>query len=107
MTQLRLFSEGRLAVAHAPDPQPAKQAATRMNVSGLAATHAARVLSCVRAHPGSTRPEIALLLGMDGVECQRRLSDLAGTRGEFAIEKGPPRACAVKGTRLTTWRPRA
>jgi hypothetical protein len=54
-----LFAPGARELAHVTDPQTSIAAAAEMVASGALGAHQRLALDLVRAHPGSTCPELA------------------------------------------------
>lgn len=87
--------------ARSTDPATSHAAAASVTKSGARARNAALVLKLVTANPGKTGCELAALTDeIDRTEVSRRLSDL---NDKARVYKGDARACAVNGTKQTTW----
>lgn len=111
MQQPTLFSSDAYGnpVSRATDPVTSHEAEKAVTESGQRSRHAEIVLAVVRKHPqgltyvelwhACTKDEQADL--GDAIELMRRLNDLV-KRGDVA--KGDIRMCAVKGSKMTTWR---
>lgn len=87
-------------VSRATDPGTSHIAAEEVTRSGRRDSHVAMVMAVVRETPGLVAHEIAPLVGLDYIECVRRLSD-AKNRG-LAFQ-GPP--AKWQGRPCVTWWP--
>lgn len=91
-----------IPAARASDPSTSAEAAAAATASGVRGEQAARVREGVRAWPGKTSRELAVLLGMDRHAVARRTADLEHL-GE--VRKGPARLCTAGGKKAVTWWP--
>lgn len=92
-----------MATARTTDPHTSHLAAHAVERSGRAPSLRDRVLFVVRRrNTGCTAGEIAAELGEQRSEVSKRLPEL---RDEGLIHDSYPRACAVKGSMMTTWWP--
>tara|TARA_R110000824_G_scaffold144093_3_gene311923 strand:+ start:616 stop:969 length:354 start_codon:yes stop_codon:yes gene_type:complete len=86
-------------LSRATDPKTSHEAARKHQPK--ANSNARRVLDAVKKYPDSTACELGQITGLGHIEAQRRLSDLARN---FFVEKGNPKQCNIKTTRMMTWR---
>lgn len=85
---------------HRSDPPTSREAAERVEATGTAADHRARILAVIRERPGLTGSEIGQRCGLSQAQVGRRISEIP------EIEAGYPRVCAVRGSKCMTWRVR-
>ena len=88
------------AAARASDPATSHQAAATVETNGNAAFQRQLVLDAVRANPGSTSAEIAMMAGIDRHAAARRLPEL---RRAGILANGENRVCRVCGLSSMTW----
>jgi CRP-like cAMP-binding protein len=88
------------AASRATDPATSRQAAVTVEANGNAAFHRQLVLDAVRANPGSTSAEIAMMAGIDRHAAARRLPEL---RRAGILANGENRVCRVCGLSSMTW----
>ena len=96
---LPLFAKAR---ARSTDPETSKEAAVRVEVSGVAGDQRYLCHQAVLRHPGMTAAEVAEVTGLERHAPSRRLPEL---RDERLVRCGEPRTCRVTGTRCITWWP--
>lgn len=103
MQQGELFSStSSTPLARRRDPSTSHAAAESLVASGRLREQQRQVLDALTRWPGSTAVELATNSGLDRYLVSRRLPELA-TLG--LARRMAPRACRVKGSAQTVWRP--
>jgi hypothetical protein len=85
-------------LSHANDTIPAHNAAEKMQKSGLAKKHKARVFEVISNNFGKTCAELGELTGLGHQETQWRVNDL---KNDGLVEYDNRRKCSVKGTSMS------
>ncbi len=92
-------------ISHTDDPGTSAEAAAIITANGMRARHAERILVMIRAHPESTAIELASHQTgeerLNEYQIRRRLVDLEDAG---KVQKGPARACRIRGTKMVTWK---
>lgn len=89
--------------SHRDDPETCYTAEARHTRSGKRHEHQQRIAECIAALPGLTCAEIAQHTGIDYIEVNRRISEVCAAG---RAERGPKRACPIRGSDCSTWWPR-
>lgn len=88
--------------ARSTDSAGSHNAAAIVTDSGKRHSNMVAVAKGVKANPGCTSAELAVLIRMDRVEVARRMSE-AVTAGE--IRKGDNTRCSISGIKVASWWP--
>lgn len=97
MSQPSLFK-----LHHAADPPTSREAVLQHETSGRRRRNLDRVRAALLRHPDSTGNELAEHLpDLEYLEVRRRLTDL---KNQGLAVQGAIRRCAVRGSRMMTWR---
>lgn len=84
------------------DPDTSREAAARIERSGVASDQRAQCLAQIERVPGMTAAEVAVALRMERHAPSRRLPEL---RAAGRVINGEPRICTVQNARSLTWFP--